>query len=553
MIPNRIYLIVCFLLVVYCSCNQQEKRTITNLEKAEQLMDVYPDSALTVLDSVVGLEALDRDIYHKYYLLRIQAKEKLAKNISKDTTIFGAKKYFLEKRDFENAALASFYSGRVLQENGDKEKATLAYLDAEEYSKESTNYNLKGLIQSLFGELNYKPAFREIAIEKYKQANHYFKLAGKYKNEISTYNMIGNNFLLNGQSDSAFYYYQRGLDLTEIHNDTTEKANFMNNIGMALWVTKDTVEAKKYLRDAIALTTNKDAQIPIYFNLTRVFIRENQTDSAAFYLNKSMDMVDLNENNKHTLNIYSLLSDIEANNNNYKGALDYVNKHIDILHHIYKNNEEQRVHEIEKRYGFEQILNKHNQLLIQRQWILVAILALVLLFLIFGFYYSRRMAKKKKELQEIKELNAQLQEIANNYEHEKNIFKKTVFERFNIITKAKIMQGLLRKEELKQNEKFFKKIDEIVYGQETFNWEVVYQMANEHYDKFYDKLCRKYPSLDESEIKICCLTYADLNNTEISIIMNQSINTVQMKRSSVRKKMGIKEYGNLVEFWKQNI
>lgn len=68
------------------------------------------------------------------------------------------------------------------------------------------------------------------------------------------------------------------------------------------------------------------------------------------------------------------------------------------------------------------------------------------------------------------------------------------------------------------------------------------------YDNLPDKLRQIYPELDEAEIRICCLTYMEVNNTEIAAIMRFKINTVQSKKSVIRKKLGIDGYGNIRDF-----
>ena len=76
---------------------------------------------------------------------------------------------------------------------------------------------------------------------------------------------------------------------------------------------------------------------------------------------------------------------------------------------------------------------------------------------------------------------------------------------------------------------------------------------NQLYKGVPDTIRKKYPQLDEIEIRICCLEYAGLSNNEISIILEFSINTIQMKKSVIRKKLEIEGYGNIVEFFHKNL
>lgn len=44
-----------------------------------------------------------------------------------------------------------------------------------------------------------------------------------------------------------------------------------------------------------------------------------------------------------------------------------------------------------------------------------------------------------------------------------------------------------------------------------------------------------YPQLKEVEYRILCLTYSGFSTEEISIVLNLSINTINTKRSAIRK------------------
>lgn len=93
------------------------------LTKVEQIVELNPDSALLILDSITIPHDLSKEEYNKFLLLLIQAKDKSYKDISSDTLLFQVKDYYLKNKDIDNAALASFYCGRILQEQKKEQRS----------------------------------------------------------------------------------------------------------------------------------------------------------------------------------------------------------------------------------------------------------------------------------------------------------------------------------------------------------------------------------------------------------------------------------------------
>jgi DNA-binding CsgD family transcriptional regulator len=52
-----------------------------------------------------------------------------------------------------------------------------------------------------------------------------------------------------------------------------------------------------------------------------------------------------------------------------------------------------------------------------------------------------------------------------------------------------------------------------------------------------------YPQFTETEFKVCLLSYAGLPSKEIALLIDQSVHTVNMARTRIRQKMGLKEVG----------
>ena len=93
-----------------------------------------------------------------------------------------------------------------------------------------------------------------------------------------------------------------------------------------------------------------------------------------------------------------------------------------------------------------------------------------------------------------------------------------------------------------------RKFNEVVYGSKDLEWGVLYQTLDNLHNGFFERLKREFPNLDESEFRICCLTYDEFDNTEIAIVLNYSLNTIQAKKGTIRKKLGIRSYGDIRDF-----
>ncbi|MCC8186983.1 MAG: hypothetical protein LIP08_05600 [Bacteroides sp.] len=99
------------------------------------------------------------------------------------------------------------------------------------------------------------------------------------------------------------------------------------------------------------------------------------------------------------------------------------------------------------------------------------------------------------------------------------------------------------------NGKFIRKFNEIVYGQDSLDWERLYETINSLHNNLFNKIKNEFPFLSDQEFKTCCLTIARLSNSEIGIILNNSASTVQYRKTYIRKKLGIPHQGNITDFF----
>jgi len=166
------------------------------------------------------------------------------------------------------------------------------------------------------------------------------------------------------------------------------------------------------------------------------------------------------------------------------------------------------------------------------------------------FFYKKFVDNKKLTLKrenqilEAEKKIYQLIEMSNSYDSKENSSRHIILHNFDILKKVTLLRQYLRDDD-EQSQRLVKRFNEIVYGQESLNWDMLFQNMDTIHNGLFSRLKDRYPMLNEDEFRICCLTYSDFSCSEIGIIMELSANTVQMKRSMIRKKLGIESQGSI--------
>lgn len=204
--------------------------------------------------------------------------------------------------------------------------------------------------------------------------------------------------------------------------------------------------------------------------------------------------------------------------------------------------------EIEKKYNFQKIENRNKQLVIDRQRILLLSLGLLLVLLIFTAIYISHVLSHKRVLADAEQKIYQMQKMAKGFNKKESSFRNVLIRHLDILKKAALLEGYLKEDELKTGKNLLRKFNDVVYGQKELDWNILYDALNNASNGFLDHLKIKFPELEESEFRICSLVFIECNNTEIAIILNYSVNTVQAKKSIIRKKLGIKTFGDIRNF-----
>ncbi len=251
-------------------------------------------------------------------------------------------------------------------------------------------------------------------------------------------------------------------------------------------------------------------------------------------------------------NFYYVSTSLKERKHDYKGALSNYKLYTDYVDSIFGQTQDAALLSIEKKYKLEQLQKENISLAFEKQktqlYSTVAVLCLVLIGL---YYYRRYTISKRHELQAEQNIY-RLMEMAKTFNEKEHSLRSALLRQFDIVKKTAILSSYIPKEDEKSN-RLLKKFNEIVYGKEGLNWNVLYATLNDLQDGFFERLREKFCDLSEVEFRICCLTYADFSREEISIIMEMSVSTVQSKRNVIRKKLGIPSTGNIKSFFEKEV
>ena len=532
-----ICLLISSLVIIGFGCSRQEG-TKDILVQAESIVEQQPDSALRMLQSVLFPENLDQSRLNKYNLLLIEAKDKDYKDITSDTIIFAVKHYYLQKKDYPNAAMAAYYCGRLWHERNDNmEEAVKAYTEAEKLADKTDNDNLKGLIQANLGIFHRYHSSYGKAIVFAKNAVEWYDKAKNYRNEIGMLRLIGDCFVYSKQSDSSLYYENESLKLAVLHNMPKQQSDIKMSMGVTYQEQGNYEQAIKLFHEAFVLPSDSVEHAKMLLNIAQVYALENNTDSVNYYLDKASA---LHISNPWLIrSSYLLKSQIAEKNNQYQEALNDYKEYYNYTEKVWDNSKNNQLLEVQGKYDYEKLKNVENQAIIKKQRA-VNILAIALLAAgIIIFLYYRRSAKNKRLLLESEQKIEVFQRMADNFSNEKNSFRHTLLEQFDILKKTVLINNELSDKEKENGAKLLHKFNQIVYGQDTFNWDKFYVAMNKLKNGFYDKIKVNFPQWTEIEFRVFCLTNEDqFRDKEIAIILNKSVLMIRKIRNKIRKDMG---------------
>lgn len=508
------------------------KDTCMVLQKADQFMETYPDSALCLLKTIDTRQLTSKENAW-YALLYTQALDKNHKVIPNDSLIRIAVDYYSHHREVQKLAEAKYYWGCYYMDEGQKEEAIKVFLDAEKIALSVEANNLLGLIYYRIAILQESQFSIKQAQESFANSTYYFHKANNLKNENITLLREGNIFRYTKQYDSCIYYLNKALWMAQERKDTSLLAlthNYKGNVYISQGYIQN---AKHEALKALRLLKEKAPSI-YYVLLGDIYLQQNELDSAEYYIKKCLNTT---QKEKIKPGVFTRLQKIYEKKKNFYQALLYAKEVNTLTDSMYRNYKKKSVLQFEQKYRYEQLQREAALLKAKEAWLGVIVISLITLMIIIIALYQYIVDRRKKELMRYRlrletfehKLTAREYSLLLLSERDQKL--KEIVQRQIEVTKKIIVATTLSGRQAVD----YKKILTDLLSLEK--WEEFCEGINILYDGFVEELKINYPMLTDTDLKLCCLTCAGFTTKEIASFMQVMDCTVNNRRCEIMKKI----------------
>ena len=483
----------------------------------------------------------------------VRAKYKAYEDISNEDKIFEAYDYFVKRKDFGNAAPAALYSGCVRQAKKEYEAAMNCYKEADHYGRLAGDSVSAAFAQYYIGDLLNASGNEVEAIENYKAAAELW--GDSLSRKAKCLNAVAMMHIVNEEYDSAFVYLEQALDLAETSKDKVTEASVWNNYSVAYQLLDENDAALDCLRKTLPLVDEKRRPIAL-LNMAKVYLAMDNRDSLEYYKTRMLNAIETVECKPETMAaVYGFLIKDALSIGDYESAYQFEKQHEQVALDILGDQTQSSVLEIQKKYDFEAQANQHNRQMLSRQRliiiltiVLIAALVVVTVLILNALKKKRIEAEISANLLELKKRNAQQQqeqtEMQAQYDalQKQNAQQSELQAEFGDKLKDEYLQkcNIIRCFEVlshdKNNPIAFKDLEKSLFEGED-HWAGFESAFEGVHPGFISYVHRQYPDLSELEFRYCLLSHFKLSRQEYADVLGCSVYNVDKIRASLNTKM----------------
>ena len=495
---------------------------------ADSLMETYPDSALSILESITYPQKMPRADRALYALLLTQARHKNYIALEDDSLIKTAVDYYGDKKKSLRAAKAHYYWGAIYSEKGYASFAVEEYLTAIRLMPVRNEF--LAMIYDNLAECYEEDRLYNVAIENYRAA--YQILKGK---DEQTYPMrgIARVFLLQNEKDSALYYYQQALDCALVDQDSSLIGALYHDLAMVYSEKKDYIQADKFVSKAILLQ-GQDA-INTCLSKAQIMLNLNKLDSASYFFSKNMDELDI----YGKAVCYDGMYQIAKRKGEWKTATENMDAYkilYDSMQIMTDNEELNRLMDKHQLEEHKRLLSEHTRTLI---FSLITAFSSLMIICVFCFMWNDRKRKKhyialQHELTQKRVDTMLLKEEEVSESNKEHIDKKR-----SELTEQQIqlcISVLKTTDCYDQLEALERATPKQLLVMRSLRKEIRSDISNAFVDVMMN-LKERYPALTGDDVFFCVLSLLCCSKTVVMELMDATSDALKTRKNRIKNKM----------------
>ena len=508
------------------SCSSSVKSPL--LLSADSLMEIYPDSALSILESISSPQKLSRADRALYALLLTQARHKNYIALGDDSLIKTAVEYYGDKKKSVRAAKAHYYWGATYGEKGYTSFAVDEYLTAIRLMPVRDEF--LAMIYDNLADCYEKDELFDIAIDAYREAYQILKGGSQ-----QTYPLrgIARMCLLQNKKDSALFYYHQALDCALAEQDSSLIGALYHDLAMAYNEKKDYIQADKYVSKAI-MVQGQDA-VNVCLSKAQIMLNLNKLDSASYFFRKNIDQLDI----YGRAVCYDGMYQIAKKRGEWKAATENIDAYkvlYDSIQFMTDNEELNRLMDKHQLEEHKRLLSEHTKTLI---FSLVTAFFLLMVVCIFYFMWNDRKRKKhyialQHELTQ-KRVDTMLlkeEEVSESNKEDLNKKRSELTER-----QIQLCISVLKTTDCyDQLEALERATHKQLLMMRSLRKEIRSEISNAFVDVMMN-LKERYPALTGDDIFYCVLSLLCCSKTVMMELMDATSDALKTRKNRIKNKM----------------
>lgn len=504
-----------------------------DLNRAESLMNEYPDSALNILENIYIYGNESDEYKAKHGLLLTQARYKNFIDEVNDSLIRSSSEYFLRRNEPKDAAMSLFLTGTIQRNAGKFGESAVSYRQALNLATKHHLYEIEGLsAKGLY--MLYVKLFDGVNQIKYANESYQAFLKGGY-GEWAKYAKLDIAIAYNnsGKYSRAVLEAMRVVQSCEKDGDTLLMAEAKRLIGLsqfALGKNKESIysyyEANNL--DNTVLTIDDKSNIMIA-------VSELNRDSIPLEINKMIAELK-NEGDLYTpFEVYAKKGDYEKA---YKKLELYKIEQDSVLSSLLRSNVSNALQSYEQN---QQKLHKEKMKDERLLWGLVVIIVFITSALII--YVLRKHLQDIERRQEIIISNAEcvradlLRQIETNT-HISESIKELFGQKYSVVNElcSAYYESKAAKNEKKR---IVTEVELLVqdFSDNSNRLSELMEYADKYTNGLFSKFKKDFPKCKDEEYRLFLFLMMGFSARSISLFLGEKIEVIYNRKSRLKAKI----------------